>query len=116
MNTRFLHLIYAVTLFAAGCVASALLNGQTAPTRHPDPTLEGFTFHQAGFDEDISRTEVRLPKSWKLVGVAPGARANVSILWFQDDDGTLYGMTGFANTGRDHDFVFVPEINKIARK
>jgi hypothetical protein len=41
-----------------------------------------------------------IPKSWRLISVSRGDKANSSNLWFQADDGSVYVVQGFASHNR----------------
>ena len=41
-----------------------------------------------------------IPKSWRLISVSSGDKANSSNLWFQADDGSVYVVQGFASPNR----------------
>ena len=45
-------------------------------------------------------TTLPIPKSWKLIGVSTGEKANSSNLWFQDSDGSVYLLQGFMSQNK----------------
>ena len=52
----------------------------------------------------------KIPKTWRLVSVANGNTPNSNSLWFQDDDGSIFMISGFHDsTG----FILNPNIAEI---
>jgi hypothetical protein len=47
------------------------------------------------FDESGGQQPPQIPKSWRFVGVGNGEKTNETSLWFQDNNGTIYAVTGF---------------------
>jgi hypothetical protein len=49
-----------------------------------------------------------IPKTWKLISVSNGDKANDFCWWFQADDGSVYAIQGFYSRNRIalHDQVF----------
>ncbi len=98
------------TLGAAGLFFGR--DAKAAPPTVAEPVLEGFTIHQARFDESggEKRPTPHIPKTWKLVGVSNGEKLNSNNLWFQDVAGTIYRVEGFNTVGK---FIFRSEIYRL---
>jgi hypothetical protein len=54
-----------------------------------------------------------IPKTWRLIGVSSGEKPNVSNLWFQAEDGSVYLLQGGISQNR---FVFHDQVYKIPAK
>jgi len=106
-------LVVVLSAAAAAIVVVLTLTIQRAVAANPD--LQGFTFEQARFDESMGDKlpTPQIPKTWKLISVSNGEKANGNNLWFQDTDGTLYIVSGFMS-GRK--FVVQPRIQKLETK
>jgi len=90
--------VVVVGCAAVTALAAAWAAGQAAP-----PALQGFSIREVRFDESVSGEGSRplpiIPRSWRFVGVSNGAETNANILWFQDRDGQIYGVSGFTASG-----------------
>jgi hypothetical protein len=70
----------------------------SVPPHVPPAEIEEFTSVEAiKFREtQVTGTPPSIPKSWKLISVSNGEKSNSSNLWFQDSDGSVYLLKGFA--------------------
>jgi hypothetical protein len=108
------------------CVALAAVVAVTwAAAQAEAPAPQGFSIREVRFDESESGKGSKplpiIPRSWRFVGVSNGEKVNSNILWFQDRDGHIYGVSGFTTTTdelsimerkRDQ-FILIETINKI---
>jgi hypothetical protein len=58
--------------------------------------VDAFTFR----DAQGTANPRSIPKSWKLISVSTGEKANSSNLWFQDSDGSVYLRQGFTSQNK----------------
>jgi hypothetical protein len=54
-----------------------------------------------------------IPKTWKLISVSNGEKANSNNLWFQDADGSVYLLQGFTSQNK---FFIHEHVYKIPAK
>ena len=54
-----------------------------------------------------------IPKFWKLISVSNGEKSNSNNLWFQDSDGSVYLLQGFASQNK---FFIHENVYKIPSK
>ena len=85
------------------------------PLPAPPPVHEEFTSVEAIKFRDAkgTSTPLSIPKSWKLISVSNGEKANFNNLWFQDADGSIYLLQGFTS---QHKFVIHENIFKLPAK
>ena len=90
-------MVFVLFLFAAP-VALAV----SVPPHVPPPVLEEFISVDAMKLRDVQGTNAApsIPKSWKLISVSDGEKANSSNLWFQDSGGSIYLLQGFASQNK----------------
>jgi hypothetical protein len=72
-------------------------------------TIEGIKFK----DAQGAVNPPSIPKSWKLISVSTGEKANSNNLWFQDADGSVYLIQGFTSQNR---FIIHEHVYKIPAK
>ena len=92
-----LSLIIILSLFTAP-VAWAV----SVPPHVPPAVLEEFTSIEAFKFRDAqgASNSPSIPKSWKLISVSNGEKSNSTNLWFQDTDGSVYLLQGFASQNK----------------
>jgi hypothetical protein len=72
-------------------------------------TIEGIKFQ----DAHGTINPPSIPKSWKLISVSNGEKSNSNNLWFQDADGSVYLLQGFASQNK---FIIHEHVYKIPAK
>lgn len=85
------------------------------PLPAPPPVHEEFTSVEAVKFREAKGTSAPLsiPKSWKLISVSIGEKANSSNLWFQDSNGSIYLLQGFTSQNK---FFIHDDVYKIPAK
>jgi hypothetical protein len=103
-----LFVILAVLLITASAYAVSY------PAQFPKG-LEEFTAIEGIKFQDAHGTSnpPSIPKSWKLIAVSSGEKSNSNNLWFQDTDGSVYLLQGFASQNK---FFIHEHIYKIPAK
>jgi hypothetical protein len=78
-------------------------------------TLQGFVKREIRFDDRPGSVKPtpKIPKSWRLVGISNGEKANCNNLWFLDTDGNIYLVQGFVTDGN---FILDESIGVISRQ
>ena len=72
------------------------------PLPVPPAVHEEFTSVEAIKFRDAkgTGTPLSIPRSWKLISVSTGEKANSSNLWFQDSDGSIYLLQGLTSQNK----------------
>ena len=85
------------------------------PPHVPPAVLEEFTSVETIKFRDAQGTSPTpaIPKSWKLISVSSGEKANSNNLWFQDTDGSVYLLQGFTSQNK---FFIHENVYKIPAK
>jgi hypothetical protein len=86
-------------------------------SREAGPKIGMFLQSEIRFDESVGpqKPTPKVPKSWRFVGVTNGAKSNVTQLWFEGTDGTIYMLKGFV-TDASTSFVLDREAFVLGRE
>jgi len=103
-----LSLIFAALLITATAQATSYVP-QFPKGLEEFTTIEGIKFK----DASGARNPPSIPKSWKLISVSNGEKANSNNLWFQDSDGSVYLLQGFTSRNK---FIIHEHVYKIPAK
>lgn len=92
-----LFLVIMTIVFIAPAARATSYPPLAPPAGHEESTsVEAIKFREA----KGTTTPLSLPKSWKLISVSTGEKANTSNLWFQDTDGSIYLLQGFTSQNK----------------
>jgi hypothetical protein len=94
-----MRLILGITIFL---FTTPVAWAVSYPPHAPATGVEEFTSVEAIKFRDAQGTSTLppIPKSWKLISVSNGEKSNSSNLWFQDTDGSIYLLQGFASQNK----------------
>jgi hypothetical protein len=94
-----MRLILGITIFL---FTTPVAWAVSYPPHAPATGLEEFTSVEVIKFRDAQGTSTLppIPKSWKLISVSNGEKSNSSNLWFQDSDGSVYLLQGFASQNK----------------
>ncbi|MRR56367.1 MAG: hypothetical protein EG822_18015 [Deltaproteobacteria bacterium] len=101
--------IVLVALLIAGTAQATSYVPQFPQGLEQFTTIEGIKFN----DASGKHNPPSIPKSWKLISVSNGEKANANNLWFQDSDGSVYLLQGFTSRNK---FIIHEHVYKIPAK